>query len=189
MVVVVAYQWPESGLSEPVAFVGPFMVCWWLLFEAFVWGSRMFTLSKILSELVALVAVGKLLLVELRAIRKLLGRRAPGLVFLKVVREEDGMLIFSLSLPEAADKDVREGGRRKLVVKVGEADSQSFDMPGDTTVTSELSGKDNDAVVGTLVDVDDAGNESPAREFSLVLTDTIAPAQPGEVGITVIREE
>lgn len=146
----------------------------------------MFTMSRILKELVALVVLGKAILVELQAIRKIVGRRAPGLVFLKAVREENGMLVFNLALPPVGAPDVVT---RKVVVTVGSGDPQTFDLSASDLVTPELSGSDNDPVVGTLVDTDDAGNASPAREFSFVLTDTIAPAQPGEVGINVLREE
>lgn len=146
----------------------------------------MFVMSKILAQLVALVKLGVAILAELRAIRKIVGRRAPGLVFLKVVREENEMLFFMLALPAAGASDVV---KRKLTVKVGEAEAQSFELEGSATESAELSGSDNDPVVGSLVDVDDAGNESPASEFSLVLTDTLAPPQPGEVGIKVTREE
>lgn len=149
----------------------------------------MFTMSKILKELLTLVVLGKSILIELKAIRKIVGRRAPGLVFLKTVREENGMLFFNLTLPPATDKDVLEGGKRTVVVTVGSGSAQTFELAGTATATEELSGSDNDPVVGTLVDTDDAGNAGPAREFSFVLVDTIAPAQPGEVGLNILREE
>lgn len=146
----------------------------------------MFLMSKILKELISLVALGVAILAELRKIRKVVGQRAPGLVFIKVLREEEEMLFFTLALPPAGASDVV---KRTLVVKVGGGDEQTISLSGTDVVTEELSGNDNDAVVGTLVDTDDAGNDSPAREFSFVLTDTIAPPQPGELGITVVREE
>jgi len=146
----------------------------------------MFATSKMLKELMTLVALGAQILFELRAIRKLLRQRVPGLVFLKTVREEEEMLIFVLALPAVGAPDVVS---RQVIVTVGAADPVIFDLSGSDLVTPELSGNDNDAVVGTLVDTDDAGNASPAREFSFVLVDTIAPPQPGEVGINVLREE
>ncbi len=149
----------------------------------------MFMMSKIVRELTALVVVGRDILAELRAIRKIVGLRAPGLVFLKVVREEDEMLVFNLTLPPAADKDVLNGGKRTVVVTIGTGEPQTIELAGDAVATEELSGADNDPVVGTLVDTDDAGNDSPAREFSFVLVDTIAPPQPGEIGLNVFREE
>lgn len=139
----------------------------------------MFMMAKMLKVLIAILA-------ELQAIRKLLGQRAPGLLFLKTVREENGMLYFVLTLPPAGALDVVS---RLVVVTVGTSDPQTFDLLGSDLVTPEMSGGDNDAVVGTLVDTDDAGNASPAREFSFVLVDTIAPPQPGEVGLQVTREE
>lgn len=142
----------------------------------------MFFTTKILKVLTAI-------LVELQAIRKIVGRRAPGLVFLKTVREENGMLVFKLNLPPAADSDVKTGGKRTVVVAIGSNEPQTIELAGDAIETGELSGSDNDPVVGTLVDTDDAGNPSPAREFSFILTDTIAPSQPGEVSISVVREE
>ena len=146
----------------------------------------MFTIAKILKELVALLSIARLILVELRAIRRIVGKRSPGFVFLKVVREENEMLFFTLALPPAGASDVV---KRQLVVTVGSGDTQTIDLNGTDTVSPELSGADNDTVVGTLVDTDDAGNASPAREFSFVLTDTLAPPQPGELGITITREE
>lgn len=146
---------------------------------ALVWDEAMFMMAKMLKVLIAILA-------ELQAIRKLLGQRAPGLLFLKTVREENGMLYFVLTLPPAGALDVVS---RLVVVTVGTSDPQTFDLLGSDLVTPEMSGGDNDAVVGTLVDTDDAGNASPAREFSFVLVDTIAPPQPGEVGLQVTREE
>ncbi len=99
------------------------------------------------------------------------------------------MLIFKLALPPAADKDVQTGGKRTVVVAIGNGEPQTIDLPGDAIETDELTGNDNDTVVGALVDTDDAGNPSPARDFSFILVDTIAPVQPGEIGIQVIREE
>lgn len=139
----------------------------------------MFIMSKILG-------VGLKILAELQAIKKILRIRKPGLVFLKVVREEDEMLFFNLALPAAGAADVVS---RQVVVTIGTGSPQTLSLAATDLVTPELSGNDNDTVVGTLVDTDDAGNASPAREFSFVLTDTIAPAQPGEVGLNVLREE
>lgn len=139
----------------------------------------MFIMSKILG-------VGLKILAELQAIKKILRIRKPGLVFLKVVREEDEMLFFTLALPEPGAADVVS---RQVIVTVGTGEPQTLNLSGSDLVTPELSGADNDTVIGTLVDTDDAGNASPAREFNFVLTDTIAPAQPGDVGINVLREE
>lgn len=146
----------------------------------------MLTVAKVLRDLVMLLSVSKQILEELKQIRKLLGKREPGLVFLKLVKEESEMLFFNLVLPAPGASDVV---KRELVVSIAGADARTFELTGDATASEELSGADNDSVVGTLVDIDDAGNRSPAREFSFVLVDTIAPPAPGEVGLTVTREE
>lgn len=95
------------------------------------------------------------------------------------------MLRFKLLLPNPGASDVVA---RKLVVVNGNNEPQQLDLPGDSMETLEMEGQDNDVVSGTLEDIDDAGNVSPAREFSFILTDTIAPPQPGEIGLVVTGE-
>lgn len=130
------------------------------------------------------------LLVELRdavaAILKLLRLRTPGLVWMKVVSEgENGMLKFVLMLPPKGVSDVVQ---RQLAVKVGSNDLGTVVLEGDIIESNEMQGDDNDVVEGSLIDVDDAGNPSEPRTFSFVLTDTLAPPQPGELGIRVTEE-
>jgi hypothetical protein len=48
--------------------------------------------------------------------------------------------------------------------------------------------KEDGVVSGHLIDIDNAGNRSEPRLFSLVAKDTIAPPQPGELGIIAISE-
>ena len=121
----------------------------------------------------------------IQAATKILRLKRPGLVFLKLTKEENDMLFFTLELPAPGASDVVT---RKLSVKVGSADAVSVDLAiGDAV--PEFSGNDNDVVEGYLVDVDDAGNGSLPSEFSYVLTDTIAPPAPGQVGLKVTREE
>lgn len=121
----------------------------------------------------------------LKKILKLLRLKKPGLVFILYEEGEEGMLKFVLVLPEAGAADVVT---RELRFTVGE-ELVEVNLEGSATETVELTGADNDAVVGSLVDVDDAGNRSEAREFSFVLVDTLAPPQPGELGLKVTGEE
>jgi hypothetical protein len=125
-----------------------------------------------------------------RDILKILKLRQPGFVWIKVTesfyKEHIKMLKFKLVLPSPGASDVVS---RKITVKIGEQDVLDAELAGDALETAEMSGVDNDPVVGSLVDVDDAGNMSPAREFSFVLIDSIAPPQPGELGIVVTGEE
>lgn len=123
---------------------------------------------------------------EVYSLTKVLRLRQPGVVFLEVVFERvNGMLQFVLVLPPKSAVDVVS---REVQVQVGSALGQTLTFPGDTLETGTLEGNDNEIVTGSLVDIDDAGNRSEPRTFEFTLTDTIAPAQPGEVGIRVTAE-
>lgn len=119
-------------------------------------------------------------------IAKILRLRKPGKVFLKLVSSgESGMLKFVLVLPEKSASDVVS---RKVSIQVGTGEVLSVDLEGDVLETAEFTGNDNDPVTGSLVDVDDAGNNSEPRDFNFVLVDTIPPPLPGEVGLRVTAE-
>ena len=139
--------------------------------------------TKVLVLLNELIAVG-------RSILKALRLRRPGLVFLVVTGEftkgHTQMLRFKLILPAPGASDVVT---RKLSIQVGNGDPQNFALPGDALETQEFEGEDNAAVSGQLVDVDDAGNESEPRDYFFLLVDTLAPPQPGEIGLVVTGEE
>jgi hypothetical protein len=141
------------------------------------WNNRMIVL---LTELVTVA----------KSILKVLRLRRPGLVYLRIVGEfqkgSDWMLRFKLLLPAPGASDVVT---RKLTVAIGAAEPVTVDLPGDALESAEYSGGDNETVSGSLVDVDDAGNQSEAREFSFVLVDTLPPPQPGEIGLVVTGEE
>ena len=153
--------------------------------------------TRVLNLLIELVAVNRRtnenvreLLAVNRRILRLLRLRQPGLVSLRLVREsfvgETKMLHFVVVLPAPGAADVTE---RRLQVKVGDADPVDLVLAGDALESTEFMGADNAAVTGTLVDVDDAGNASPTRDFAMVLVDTLAPPLPGEVGMRVTSED
>lgn len=96
------------------------------------------------------------------------------------------MLIYSVTAAPAVDADVV--GRKLAVVVNGEV-RETKDYPADTTDFGELAFNDDESVILTLVDVDDAGNVSEPATFEFVATDTIPPAAPGSFGVTLIREE
>lgn len=124
---------------------------------------------------------------NLRRLQKALRLRRPKAVYLKLVSQgENGMLKFVLVLPEKGAADVV---KRHLTVSVGAGEPAVLELDGDATRTDLMEGVEGDAVAGSLVDEDDAGNKSEAREFSFTLVDTIAPPQPGEVGVEVVSEE
>jgi hypothetical protein len=95
-------------------------------------------------------------------------------------------LVYNVTAAAVVDGDVVG---RKLSVVVNGEDRGVTDYPSDTTSFGELSFSDNDSVVLTLVDVDDAGNSSSPAVLEFVAVDTIPPAKPGEFGVTLVREE
>jgi hypothetical protein len=96
------------------------------------------------------------------------------------------MLIYSVSAAPAVDSDVVA---RRLTVTVNGEAGDTTDFSADATSFGELGFSDDDSVVLTLVDIDDAGNASEPAVFEFVATDTIPPAKPGEFGVTLLREE
>ena len=120
----------------------------------------------------------------IKRLTKVLRLKRPGLVFLTIKNEVNDMLFFQLTLPAPGASDVI---KRTLTTQIGSASPVSIDLAVADSVP-EMSGADNDVVQGYLVDVDDAGNSSDPSSFSFVLTDTIPPPAPGQVGLTVTRE-
>lgn len=98
------------------------------------------------------------------------------------------VLVYKVSVGPVADKDVVE---RQLVVAVNGASSpDEFKVfPADSTDLGEIRVKQDDKVLLTLVDVDDAGNRSEPAVLEFVASDTLPPAQPGAFGVTLVAEE
>lgn len=128
------------------------------------------------------------ILIELRSIKFLLGR--PGLVKLALKKESFNMAtsIFdvTLVLPGVSAPDVTkrvlqyslDGGSAVTVDLATEGVEYVInDVPQDTTI------------YGSLVDVDESGNQSAPSEFTLVVSDTQAPPQPGQVGLVLGEEK
>jgi hypothetical protein len=61
--------------------------------------------------------------------------------------------------------------------------------PATTVDLGELSFKQGDSVILSLVDVDDAGNASEPAVLAFVAKDTIPPQAPGGFSVALIREE
>lgn len=110
----------------------------------------------------------------------------PDFLSLRIVSQgENGMLKFVLVLPPKGADDVVS---RELTYTVGSVGPNMLLVAADANETELLEGHDDEVVVGRLVDVDNAGNRSEPREFKFTLLDTIAPPQPGEVGVRVVSE-
>jgi hypothetical protein len=94
-------------------------------------------------------------------------------------------LIFDVTLPPPAAPDVVT---RKVTVEIN-GESSTLTLDAEATTVTGLKGLQDAVVTVTLVDVDDAGLESPPSTKTVTLVDTIAPPAPGELGITVSGEE
>jgi len=95
------------------------------------------------------------------------------------------MLHFRIVLPPPGASDVTA---RELAYQIGDGEQVIETLEASATELAGLSGNDNDQVVVSLTDIDDAGNRSEPREQTFTLTDTIAPPQPGEMGLIVDSE-
>lgn len=95
------------------------------------------------------------------------------------------VLTYRVSAPVSVSKDVVN---RLLTLSVNGKDEGIATLPGNATELSVFSVPQNAEVVLTLVDVDDAGNKSEAATLSFVAVDTIPPAAPGGLGVTLVGE-
>ena len=121
---------------------------------------------------------------DIAAIRFLLSR--PGRMGIRFIKEENGMLSFVVVLPAPGAADVVT---RELSVTIAGGTPVVINPAVYAIESQEFSGNDNDSVHLELVDVDDAGNLSTTSVLDTILIDTLAPPQPGEMGIRVTRED
>ncbi len=119
--------------------------------------------SKMLIATRLMLRIGELIKLN-EQILKAIRLRQPGMVFLTLVSEKDGMLKFKLVLPAAGASDVIS---RELSFKIGESEPESVALDGSATETAEFSGADGATVTGSLVDIDDAGNDRHRETLNL----------------------
>lgn len=113
---------------------------------------------------------------------------APVLLGVVQLRSDESMadvLSYTVTAALPVDADVVS---RLLTITVNGEDMGTVDVPVDATELSVFSAPQDADVTLTLVDVDDAGNKSEPAVYSFVATDTIAPAQPGGLGVTLTGE-
>jgi hypothetical protein len=96
------------------------------------------------------------------------------------------MLIYAISAAPPVDSDVVE---RQLTIDVGNETPKVVTFPANATNLGEVQAEQGATVTLSLVDLDDAGNPSEPAVVEFVATDTIPPAQPGQFGVTLVREE
>lgn len=94
---------------------------------------------------------------------------------------------FEVTLPPPSARDVTG---RELSVTDGDGSTlTAVTVLPSATVSEPLRVLENTSITVSLVDIDNAGNRSPASSVSLIVQDTIAPPQPGTLGVHVIGEE
>lgn len=104
----------------------------------------------------------------------------------KFLRKDDNMaLVYALAVGATADSDVVE---RRLTVDVNGEVEKINSYPATAVDLGELSFKQGDSVVLSLVDVDDAGNVSEPAVLAFVAADTIPPQAPGGFAVSLLRE-
>lgn len=94
-------------------------------------------------------------------------------------------LVYGLLCGETSDTDVVE--RRLTVEANGEVVTINSYSPL-TTDLGEFTFNQEDNVVLSLVDVDDAGNVSEPAVLSFVAKDTLPPQAPGGFSVALLRE-
>lgn len=96
------------------------------------------------------------------------------------------VLVYKVSVAPAVDADVVE--RRLTVVVNGLVVEGPKVFPASATDLGEVRAEQGASVLLTLVDVDDAGNRSEPASLEFVAEDTLPPAQPGALGVTLVAE-
>lgn len=94
------------------------------------------------------------------------------------------VLTYRVSAAAPVDSDVVS---RIVTLTVNGADQGSTAYPVGTDLGVVVVPQ-NAVVKISLVDVDDAGNRSPASEYEFTAVDTLPPAQPGFLGVTLVSE-
>jgi hypothetical protein len=94
-------------------------------------------------------------------------------------------LTYTIVAAPVVDADVVN---RLLTLVINGEDQGTAEFPASATELSVITVPQDANVVLTLVDVDDAGNKSTPAVVEFVAADTIAPAQPGAITVTLVGE-
>lgn len=97
------------------------------------------------------------------------------------------ILTYNVSVGPVVDADVVS---RELSVFIdgSETAREVRTYPADATGLGPVTAPQDAVVVLKLVDIDDAGNRSEPAVLEFTATDTIAPAAPGDLGVTLVNE-
>lgn len=146
------------------------------------------SIQNLTRAIVVLIEDIRKLVIEIHGLRNVIQLRKPGLVFSKMISEGmNGMSRFALVLPEPGAPDVVS---REVVYSINDGAPVTLTLPGTARETEPFEAEEGQVVTGTLVDIDDANpaNRSEPRTFNLSLADTLAPPQPGEVGVRMTED-
>jgi len=120
-------------------------------------------------------------------VQVLSGPMMPGRLTPFLVSEDGTMLVYEIALPAPKEED--HVVAREFTVGVNNAQVSQVSLEGSVLKVDEVKAMPKDMVSLTLVDVDGAGNRSVARTLTFEATDTLPPAQPGEMSVTLKSEE
>lgn len=119
----------------------------------------------------------------LKSILKVSRLHQPGQVFLVKISENPMQFKLVFPVPGAADVVGRE-----LSMQLNDGEPSVVVYAGSDMESAVVTCEDNAVAKGSFVDIDDAGNRSPAKEFSFTIVDTIAPPEPGDLGVVVVAD-
>lgn len=122
----------------------------------------------------------------LALLKRIAANTPPAPLKLTVTGELNGMLTFSVGLPEVpAGTDIVT---QRFIVSIDGVETTNIDLPLDQASVDGLQGDDGQQVVAQLFYIDDAGNVSVPSMLTEVLVDTIAPPQPADLSLVVTGE-
>jgi hypothetical protein len=122
-----------------------------------------------------------------RLIKRLRRPPNPRPIALTITKELNDMLNFRIDLPAEPDGGDVHGG--KLSVTVGSNTTVNLDTAKGQAAVEGFSGEHGDKVEASFVYVDDAGNLSATPAvLNVTLADTVPPADPTSLGLTVTGE-
>jgi hypothetical protein len=111
----------------------------------------------------------------------------PGGLRVDEIRSNDmaDLITYRVSAGTPVSSDVVS---RLVTVVVDDVTQGSTSYGASVSDFGNITVPQDSSVTVTLVDVDDAGNKSDPAAISFVAADTIPPAQPGFLGVTLVGE-
>lgn len=95
-------------------------------------------------------------------------------------------LIYTIRVPKTSSKDVVT---RFLSIHVNGVLRHRKNYPSLTENFGEFAFKNEDEVVVSITDIDDANNQSFPLTVTFIAKDTIVPDTPSNIDISLIRED